>query len=114
MVLWALFFSAIFLVFAFRGLIATSFMKKIDVSEPSANLEEIVTGIEENRIEEPAVSQEGSSPPVQSGADTYIVQPNDTLYGIGLTLDKDWGAIAQLNDIEPPYSLSVGQVLKLP
>ena len=33
MVLWALFFSAIFLIFAFRGLIASAFMKRIDIDE---------------------------------------------------------------------------------
>jgi len=32
LVLWALFLSAIFLIFAFRGLIAVSFMKKVDLS----------------------------------------------------------------------------------
>ena len=32
LVLWSLFFSAIFLIFAFRGLIAATFMHKIDVS----------------------------------------------------------------------------------
>lgn len=31
-VLWSLFFSAVFLVFAFRGLIAATFMSKIDTS----------------------------------------------------------------------------------
>ncbi len=33
MVLWALFFSAIFLIFAFRGLIASAFIKRIDINE---------------------------------------------------------------------------------
>ncbi|MBU1082883.1 hypothetical protein KKE14_00340 [Patescibacteria group bacterium] len=32
LILWALFLSAIFLIFAFRGLIAVNFMKKIDLS----------------------------------------------------------------------------------
>ena len=32
LVLWALFLSAVFLIFAFRGLIAVNFMKKIDLS----------------------------------------------------------------------------------
>lgn len=36
LVLWALFISAIFLIFAFRGLIAVNFVKKIDLS-PVAN-----------------------------------------------------------------------------
>lgn len=40
LVLWSLFFSAIFLIFAFRGLIAAVFMSKIDVSDqPIANEE---------------------------------------------------------------------------
>jgi len=38
LVLWSLFFSAVFLIFAFRGLIAATFMHKIDVSnEPLVN-----------------------------------------------------------------------------
>ena len=32
LVLWSLFFSAVFLIFAFRGLIAATFMHKIGVS----------------------------------------------------------------------------------
>lgn len=36
LVLWSLFFSAIFLVFAFRGLIAAVFMSRIDVSNEPA------------------------------------------------------------------------------
>lgn len=44
-ILWVLFFSAIFLVFAFRGLIATSFMKKIDINESYIPIvEEVDTG----------------------------------------------------------------------
>jgi len=34
-ILWSLFFSAVFLIFAFRGLIATTFMHKIDISNES-------------------------------------------------------------------------------
>ncbi|MFH0912535.1 MAG: hypothetical protein V1807_02685 [Patescibacteria group bacterium] len=33
LILWSLFFSAVFLVFAFRGLIAAIFMPKVDVSD---------------------------------------------------------------------------------
>ncbi len=35
LVLWSLFFSAVFFIFAFRGLIAAVFMHKIDVSNES-------------------------------------------------------------------------------
>jgi len=38
-VLWSLFFSAVFLIFAFRGLIAATFMPKIDVSDEIADNE---------------------------------------------------------------------------
>ncbi len=38
-VLWSLFFSAVFLVFAFRGLIAATFMSRIDVSKESSQNE---------------------------------------------------------------------------
>jgi len=45
LMLWSLFFSAIFLVFAFRGLIAAIFMPKVDVSDqPIVNEETINTG----------------------------------------------------------------------
>lgn len=38
-VLWSLFFSAVFLIFAFRGLIAATFMSKIDVSNETPDNE---------------------------------------------------------------------------
>ena len=41
LVLWSLFFSAIFLIFAFRGLIAAMFMPKVDVSDQSIVNEEL-------------------------------------------------------------------------
>lgn len=39
-ILWVLFFSAIFLVFAFRGLIAISFMKKVDIDTSKTTIVE--------------------------------------------------------------------------
>lgn len=49
LVLWSLFFSAVFLIFAFRGLIAATFMHKIDVSnEPIQN--EITTNVSNNTV----------------------------------------------------------------
>ncbi len=45
---------------------------------------------------------------------TYTVEAGDTLYAIGIKLGVDWNEIAKINDIEPPYSLSTGQELKIP
>jgi len=41
-VLWVLFLSAIFLVFAFRGLIAINFMKKVDIDTSKTTIIEEV------------------------------------------------------------------------
>lgn len=46
--------------------------------------------------------------------DTYTVVAGDTLYAVMRKTQKHWSAIARLNDIQPPYALSVGTVLKLP
>lgn len=111
-VLWALFFSAIFLIFAFRGLLAVSFMKKIDISQTQNNTASNIVNsiIEENNntVDQPTNSE------IPSSGETYIVKDGDTLYMIGLELKQDWQKIAELNGITPPYDLKVGQVLKLP
>lgn len=46
-------------------------------------------------------------------ADTYTVVAGDTLSKIGKKLGMDWKTIASLNNIKSPYSVKVGQVLKL-
>ena len=106
MVLWALFFSAVFLIFAFRGLIATAFITKIDIDESmiltDSSIEESDSSFAETEIGE------------SDNKDIYIVKGNDTLFSIGIRLDRDYKEIAKLNNIEPPYNLSVGQELKLP
>ena len=55
---------------------------------------------------------EEETPVTDSG--TYTVQAGDTLAGIGETLGISWLKIAEVNDIEEPYALEVGQVLNLP
>jgi len=45
---------------------------------------------------------------------TYTVVAGDTLSGIGQKLGIPWLEIAKLNNIVSPYSITVGQVLKLP
>ena len=45
--------------------------------------------------------------------DTYKVVSGDTLSKVGAKTGIDWKKIAELNGIEPPYTLKIGQVLKL-
>jgi len=45
--------------------------------------------------------------------DAYIVKKGDTLISIGLEFGYDYKDIAQNNDISPPYTIKVGQSLKL-
>ena len=114
-VLWVLFFSAIFLIFSFRGLIAVSFMKKVDIDQSKVITEEIIDGESiDNELSSSVDEVENKGRDIQFSGDTYTVQAGDSLYGIGLELGKDWQEIAYLNEIEPPYNLNVGQVLKLP
>ncbi len=108
LVLYALFFSAIFLIFAFRGLIATIFIKPIGIINPGNRpaAEQTVQNTEENKDQEQTTAVKSSG--------TYTVRSGDTLYGIAQDLEIGWEELAALNNLEPPYSLSVGQELKLP
>jgi len=47
-------------------------------------------------------------------AETYLVQPGDTLAGIGRMYGIYWPDIANLNGIAWPYTIQPGQVLILP
>ncbi|MER5501368.1 LysM peptidoglycan-binding domain-containing protein [Streptomyces sp. NPDC002561] len=58
-----------------------------------------------------------SKPPTGSGSPnsstTYTVKGGDTLSGIGAKTGVKWQTIASLNGIKAPYTITVGQVLKL-
>ncbi len=45
---------------------------------------------------------------------TYVVQPGDNLYQIGLMFGISWVQIAEANGIVNPNQIYVGQVLKIP
>lgn len=45
---------------------------------------------------------------------TYIVQAGDTIYSIAWAFDLSYQAIAQRNDLTPPYHLTPGGTLNLP
>lgn len=45
--------------------------------------------------------------------DTHVVKKGDTLFSIGLEYGYDYKEIAQINDITAPYTIRIGQILKL-
>lgn len=47
-------------------------------------------------------------------ADSYVVQPGDTLSGIGARLGVDWQEIARVNGVSDPDLIYVGEVLRVP
>jgi LysM repeat protein len=59
----------------------------------------------------------GGAPPsggVSPSGRTYVVQPGDTMYRIGLRFGVPYTAIASLNGIPFPYNVFVGQTLQIP
>lgn len=55
-----------------------------------------------------------NTPTKPSSTSTYTVVKGDTLSGIGSKLKINWKSIAELNKIKSPYTIYIGQVLKLP
>jgi lipoprotein NlpD len=50
-------------------------------------------------------------PNLPAGPD-YVVEPGDTLYAVAFRLGMDYRTLANLNDIDPPYVIRVGQSLQ--
>lgn len=44
---------------------------------------------------------------------TYVVVPGDTLYAIAFRYDQDYRTLASINRIQSPYSLRVGQLIRM-
>ena len=97
-ILFGVFLGALFLVFAFRGLIAGAFVPEIGIEDSPPSVEQ----------------QDDDSDQQNSGPGTYIVKENDTIYSIGSQLGVSWTRIAQENGLEPPYNLETGQELTIP
>lgn len=53
------------------------------------------------------------SPVFDREADTYLVQPGDTLYSIAWRFGLDHKALARANGIAPPYTIYRGQRIRL-
>jgi len=58
-------------------------------------------------------SADASSSSIGSNDSTYQVRSGDTLYSIAWRQKMSYQELAQLNNIQPPYTLSVGQKLRL-
>jgi hypothetical protein len=77
-VLWGLFFGAVFMIFAFRGLIATAFLPKVDIDK------------------NPQVTQSDDSTTKKSTEPiNYKVQSGDTIYSLGSKFSVSWSKIAE-------------------
>jgi LysM repeat protein len=65
-----------------------------------------------------APADPSAPPPEESAAPedaaTYKVRAGDTLSGIAAEFGTTWQVLAELNDIDDPGSLRIGQVLQLP
>jgi len=64
-------------------------------------------------VQKPAAPAASAST-AAGGETTYTVKSGDTLAQIGIQLGIDYSTIATLNNLQSPYSLEVGQVLKIP
>lgn len=52
--------------------------------------------------------------PNQAQFDTYITRKGDTLFSIAQDHNMSWTTLATLNSIDSPFTVSVGQELKVP
>lgn len=107
-ILYAVLLGLVFLLFAFRGMIAALFIRPLGIVNPSD------TTVEERTTNSSGQSSSLDEPIVVRSSGTYTVKSGDTLYSIATALNMSWQDIAELNDIEPPYALTVGQELSLP
>lgn len=89
-------------------MVFTAFVKPVGVVNPGAEGDSPTTPIVED-----ATGQTDEAVTFKSSG-TYIVKTGDTLSIIAGELNLDWKELAKLNELEPPYSLNVGDEIKLP
>jgi LysM repeat protein len=63
---------------------------------------------------EPTATPAAAAAQTTSGPTTYTVKPGDGLYGIARQFGVNWYAIAQANNLYPPYRIYPGQQLTIP
>jgi len=62
----------------------------------------------------PATSEsKAAAAPATLGANQYLVQKGDTLYSIGRKFGIPFMKLADVNQLQAPYEIHVGQVLNL-
>ena len=116
-VLYAILFSLFFMAFAFRGLLFTMFVKPLGVVNPApSNNEQSTTppATTDATNTSASTTTPTNTTTTQTSSGTYTVKNGDTLSSIAADLKIDWHEIATLNNLQSPYSLSNGQVIKLP
>lgn len=64
--------------------------------------------------EQPQVLGAVDSPGQEAAFTEYKVKSGDTLFTISKDHDVQWTALATLNNLEAPFSLRIGQTLKIP
>ncbi len=64
---------------------------------------------EKNQTSKP--TRQATLPTIRGG---YRVQPDDTLYSISWRYKQDYKVLAAYNGIKPPYTIHVGQQLRIP
>lgn len=72
------------------------------------------TDLNVSMVDLPVLTGGTAPPPPPPAPETYVVQPGDTLSGIGAKVGVPWQSIAQANGITDPNLIYVGQVLRIP
>lgn len=67
-----------------------------------------------NQSTEKELEEAKTEPQNKSEETKYTVKSGDSLYEIGIKTGVDWKKIAEANNLEEPYNLTVGQELKIP
>lgn len=71
------------------------------------------SGYQTTKNTQKSSSSQSSNPPQSSTQKTHIVQPGDTLYGVSFRAGLNYKDVAIWNGIEEPYTIKVGQKIRL-
>lgn len=73
------------------------------------------SGYQSTRVKADTASQAGAQKPAKApvSGKTYVVQPGDTVFGIAFRAGLNYRDLAAWNGIEEPYTIRVGQKLRL-
>lgn len=83
------------------------------VDSSAAQQDESNTAARQEALQNSTAVSYQASQTTTAGPDQYRVVKGDTLYSIAFRYGLDYHTLADINKIEPPYNLAVGQVLTL-